>query len=101
MVHKQWGAGRAGLQAEGGDRDGMMVHKRWYINNGELGAQECKLKAVTEMVRCFAEIVEGTLRLSDINDDESLKAVAALYHSKASGANPLDPFSRSPFKIPF
>lgn len=38
------------------------------------------------MVRCFAEVVETTLRLSDNNDDESLKAVAALYHSKASGA---------------
>eukprot|EP00884_Botryococcus_braunii_P011071 jgi/Botrbrau1/19966/Bobra.0059s0082.1 len=47
--------------------------------------EECKLKAVTEMVRCFAEVVEGTLRLSDTNDDESLKAVAALYHSKATG----------------
>jgi hypothetical protein len=51
--------------------------------------QECKLKAVTEMVRCFADIVEGTLRVSDANDDEALKAVAALYHSKANGVHTL------------
>lgn len=48
--------------------------------------QENKQKALQEMVRCYAGIVEKVIRAAaDQGDEEPIMAVASLYQHKAQG----------------
>ena len=52
--------------------------------------QDSKLNAVTDMVRTFTGIVEGTLRAAAEGlSDDPIQAVAALYQQKAHGKSQL------------
>ena len=50
--------------------------------------QECKLRALHQMVQRFAQIVDKVTWVTPDSpqDDDAVNAVASLYHSKAHGA---------------
>ncbi|KAK9810126.1 hypothetical protein WJX72_005196 [[Myrmecia] bisecta] len=48
----------------------------------------CKLNAVQQMVKCFAEIVDATTRVAiDVPEEDPVNTVAMLYHTKAQGTD--------------
>lgn len=49
--------------------------------------QECKLRALHQMVQRFAQIVDKVTWLTPDSpqDDDAVNTVASLYHSKAHG----------------
>lgn len=48
--------------------------------------QECKLNAVTEMVRCFADVVDAANAAPPGEGEDPVQVIAGLYQAKAAGA---------------
>ncbi len=47
--------------------------------------QECKLNAVTEMVRCFADVVDAATAAQPGEGEDPVQVIAGLYQAKAAG----------------
>lgn len=50
-------------------------------------AQECKLNAVTDMVRCFADVVDGATGAPPSEGPDPVQVIVGLYQAKAAGAH--------------
>ena len=50
-------------------------------------AQECKLNAVTDMVRCFADVVDGATGPPPGEGPDPVQVIVGLYQAKAAGAH--------------
>ena len=50
-------------------------------------AQECKLNAVTDMVCCFADVVDGATGAPPGEGPDPVQVIVGLYQAKAAGAH--------------
>ena len=49
--------------------------------------QECKLNAVTDMVRCFADVVDAAVGAPPGEGPDPVQLIVGLYQAKAAGAH--------------
>lgn len=62
-------------------------HQTKGCNQDGICAQECKLNAVTDMVRCFADVVDAATGAPHGEGPDPVQVIAGLYQAKTAGAH--------------